>query len=69
MKSHEILDQFDKTIKSYIKMFEAVGLPASSFLPHPGPAQVGRGGGNLSGESFLVCQSKRKENVKQNLII
>ena len=45
MKSHEILDQFDKTIKSYIKMFEAVGLPAPSFLPHPGPAQVGRGGG------------------------
>ena len=68
MKSHEILGQFDKTIKSYIKMFEAAGLPAPSLLPHPGPAQVGTGG-NLSGESFLVCQSKRKENVKQNLII
>ena len=26
MKSHEILDEFDKTIKSYIKMFEAAGL-------------------------------------------
>ena len=25
-KSHEILDQFDKTIKIYIKMFEAAGL-------------------------------------------
>ena len=28
MKSHEILDQFDKSIKSYIKMFEATGLLA-----------------------------------------
>ena len=44
MKSHEILNQFDKTIKSYIKMFEAAGLPAPSLLPHPGQAPVGRGG-------------------------
>ena len=33
-KSHEILHQFDKYIKSYIKMFEVVGLLGS-------PAQVG----------------------------
>ena len=34
-KSHEILDQFDKSIKSYIKMFDAAGLLG------PPPAQVG----------------------------
>ena len=30
-KSHEILDQFDKSIKSYTKMFEAAGL----LVPSP----------------------------------
>ena len=38
-KSHEILDHFDKSIKSYIKMFEAADLLAT--LPSPLPAQVG----------------------------
>ena len=33
-KSHEILAQFDKSIKSYIKMFDATG------LLDPPPAQV-----------------------------
>ena len=29
-KSHEIIDQFDKSIKRYIKMFEAAGLLSPS---------------------------------------
>ena len=33
-KIHKILDQFDKLIKSYIKMFEFAGL--LSPLPSPG---------------------------------
>ena len=33
-KSHKIIDQFDKSIKSYIKMFDAAGLLGPS-------AQVG----------------------------
>ena len=33
-KSHEILDQFDKSIKSYTKMFEVAGLLAHP--PSPG---------------------------------
>ena len=37
-KSHGILDQFDKSIKSYIKMFEAAGLLCP---PPPLPRQVG----------------------------
>ena len=32
-KSHEILDQFDKQIKCYTKMFETVGLLAPQTLP------------------------------------
>ena len=66
MKSHEILDQFDKTTKSYIKMFEAVGLPAPSFLPHPGPAQVGRGGGVISQvKVFLYVNQKEKKMLNR----
>ena len=38
-KSHEILDQFHKSIKSYIKMFEAAGL--LDPLPPP-PTSSGR---------------------------
>ena len=38
-KSHEILDNFDKSIKSYIKMFEAADLLAT--YPSPLPVQVG----------------------------
>ena len=40
MKSHEILDQFDKSIKSYIEMFETLGL-LSTTPPPPHPTQVG----------------------------
>ena len=65
MKSHEILDQFDKTIKSYIKMFEAVGLPAPSFLPHPGPAQVGRGGVISQVKVFLYVNQKEKKMLNR----
>ena len=40
-KSHEILDEFLKSIKHYIKMFEAAGLLAPPPLPPPPPALVG----------------------------
>ena len=41
-KSHEMLDQFDKQIKCYIKMFETAGLLAPQTLPsHTTPVQVG----------------------------
>ena len=35
-KSHEILDQFDESIKSYIKLFEA----GSLLSPSSGPGRV-----------------------------
>ena len=65
MKSHEILNQFDKTIKSYIKMFEAAGLPAPSLLPHPGQAPVGRGGVISQVKVFLYVNRKEKKMLNR----
>ena len=40
MKSHEILDQFDKSIKSYIEMFETLGLLSTTPPPPSYPGRV-----------------------------
>ena len=54
-KSHEILDQFDKQIKCYIKMFETAGLLAPQTLPTPTtPVQVGL---NISFRRILYQES------------
>ena len=54
-KSHEMLDQFDKQIKCYIKMFETAGLLAPQTLPtHTTPVQVGL---NISFRRILYQKS------------
>ena len=69
-KSHEILDQFDKSIKRYIKMFETTGLLAPPLPPTPPPpplplAQAGlRQVLQTYSETCIFCVLQKKYSLE-----
>ena len=60
-KSHEILDQFDKSIKRYIKMFETTGLLAPPLpLAQAGLRQVLQ----TYSETCIFCVLQKKYSLE-----